>query len=64
MTVPDDLAVSLRDVTVRRGDHLALDGVTAEVPRGSITGLLGPSGCGKTTSCDRSSAPRPASKER
>lgn len=44
-----DSAVVLRDLTVRRGSHLALDGVSAQIPRGSITGLLGPSGCGKST---------------
>ena len=26
-----------------------LDGVTCDIPRGSVTGLLGPSGCGKST---------------
>ncbi|MEZ5210845.1 ABC transporter ATP-binding protein [Gordonia sp. (in: high G+C Gram-positive bacteria)] len=48
MSTPD-AAVVARGVTVRRGPHLALDDVSATVPRGSITGLLGPSGCGKST---------------
>lgn len=45
----ESLAVDVRDLEVRRGTHRALDGVTVQVSRGSITGLLGPSGCGKTT---------------
>lgn len=49
MSATPDLAVDCRALTVRRGPHLALDGVDATVVRGSITGLLGPSGCGKTT---------------
>ena len=32
-----------------RGDTHALRGVSVEVPRGRVTGLLGPSGSGKTT---------------
>ncbi len=32
-----------------RGHRTVLDGVSFEVPRGSVTGLLGPSGCGKST---------------
>ncbi|WP_230420939.1 ABC transporter ATP-binding protein [Actinomadura soli] len=34
---------------VVRGGREVLHGVTFDVPRGSILGLLGPSGCGKTT---------------
>ncbi|MGH3243138.1 MAG: ABC transporter ATP-binding protein [Spirillospora sp.] len=32
-----------------RGGREVLHGVTFDVPRGSVLGLLGPSGCGKTT---------------
>lgn len=36
-------------VIKRYNNHLALDGVSISVPRGSIFGLLGPNGAGKTT---------------
>jgi ABC-2 type transport system ATP-binding protein len=40
--------VSARDVTVSFGPVTALDGFTADIPRG-IVGLLGPNGAGKST---------------
>ncbi|MFA1549303.1 ABC transporter ATP-binding protein [Actinomadura chokoriensis] len=42
-------AVSVRDLRVVRGGREVLHGLTLDVPRGSIVGLIGPSGCGKTT---------------
>ncbi|TYB49939.1 ABC transporter ATP-binding protein [Actinomadura chibensis] len=42
-------AVRVQDLHVVRGGREVLHGVTFDVPRGSILGLLGPSGCGKTT---------------
>jgi ABC-2 type transport system ATP-binding protein len=42
-------AVSTRDLTCRLGDVRAVDGLSVEVPAGSIFGFLGPNGAGKTT---------------
>ena len=33
----------------RYGNHIALDGLTLQLPQGKIIGLLGPNGSGKTT---------------
>ncbi|KAA9376583.1 ABC transporter ATP-binding protein [Microbispora cellulosiformans] len=44
-----DPAVAVRGLRVSRGGAEVLHGLTFEVPRGQVTGLLGPSGCGKTT---------------
>ena len=33
----------------RYGSHIALDGLTLQLPQGKIIGLLGPNGSGKTT---------------
>ncbi|MEZ0052966.1 ABC-2 type transport system ATP-binding protein [Mycobacterium sp. MAA66] len=44
-----DAALSVEHLTVIRGKHTAIDDVSLQVRRGTITGLLGPSGCGKTT---------------
>ena len=37
------------DVVKKYANHLALDKVSIEVPKGKIFGLLGPNGAGKTT---------------
>jgi ABC-2 type transport system ATP-binding protein len=42
-------AVSLKNVTKKFGAHAALDGVTFDVRRGEMFGLIGPDGAGKTT---------------
>src|SRR3954469_6898136 len=42
-------AASLRDVTMRFREHVALDAVSTEIECDAITGLLGRNGAGKTT---------------
>jgi ABC-2 type transport system ATP-binding protein len=42
-------AISIHDLNVRRGERLVLPGISLEIERGKVTGLLGPSGTGKTT---------------
>lgn len=44
-----DFAVEARDLVKDFADKRAVDGVSLEVPTGTIFGLLGPNGAGKTT---------------
>jgi ABC-2 type transport system ATP-binding protein len=44
-----ETAVEVRDLVVTRGGRTVLHGISCDIPRGSVTGLLGPSGSGKTT---------------
>ena len=41
--------LEVKDVTLRFGGIIALDGVSFDVERGHISGLIGPNGAGKTT---------------
>lgn len=44
-----DDAISVQDLLVDRGRREVLHGISVNVPRGCVAGLLGPSGSGKTT---------------
>jgi ABC-2 type transport system ATP-binding protein len=44
-----DPILDIAKVSKRYGDHLAVDDLSFQVPRGSVFGLLGPNGAGKST---------------
>jgi ABC-2 type transport system ATP-binding protein len=44
-----DPAIRTEGLRVVRGGRTVLPGLTMQVPRGQVIGLLGPNGCGKTT---------------
>jgi branched-chain amino acid transport system ATP-binding protein len=43
------MLLSVRDVTLRFGGIVALDAVSFDVAKGTVSGLIGPNGAGKTT---------------
>lgn len=46
-------ALTMRDMNLRAGDKILLQGASLSLPTGSKTALLGPNGCGKTTLISR-----------
>ena len=49
-TGPDRaIAVEAKNLVKKFGDFTAVDGVSFQVPKGSVLGVLGPNGAGKTT---------------
>ncbi|HUN78437.1 MAG TPA: ABC transporter ATP-binding protein [Solirubrobacteraceae bacterium] len=47
-----DLAIEVRDLRKRYGEHEAVRGIDLGVRRGEVFGLLGPNGAGKTTTVE------------
>lgn len=45
-------AIEVRDLVMRYGDLVAVDGVTFDVAEGEFFGILGPNGAGKTTALE------------
>ncbi len=43
------LALSVHGLVKRYGNHVAVEGISFEVPRGVVYGILGPNGAGKST---------------
>ncbi|BAT59631.1 lipopolysaccharide export system ATP-binding protein LptB [Variibacter gotjawalensis] len=58
MTLP---VLSTRDLTIRFGGHVAVDHVTCDFDRGTLTAIVGPNGAGKTTYFNLISGQLPAS---
>ncbi|MGA0568481.1 ABC transporter ATP-binding protein [Rathayibacter sp. KR2-224] len=48
-TATGEPAISIRHVTKRFGDAIAVDDIDLQLAKGEFFALLGPSGCGKTT---------------
>ena len=49
MTQTDSILLSAKDLSVRFGGVLAVNGVSFDVRRGEVFTLIGPNGAGKTT---------------
>ncbi|MGH9281511.1 MAG: ABC transporter ATP-binding protein [Acidimicrobiales bacterium] len=62
MSGTSSAGLEVRDLCVRYGGNVAVDGVSLSAPLGRLTGLIGPNGAGKTTTFNACSGLlRPAS---
>ena len=50
--MPSEPSISVEDITVERGGHAALTGITFDLGPGTLMGILGPNGAGKSTLFD------------
>ena len=48
-TIPDDVKIRARDVSVFYGEKRAIDNVSIDIQTQYVTSFIGPSGCGKST---------------
>lgn len=51
-TIEVDTVLEARDLTVRYGNVVALNGASLSVPKATVVGLIGPNGAGKSTFVD------------
>lgn len=58
----EQIALELKDVTLKVGDRVLFDNLSLQIPRNSITALMGPSGVGKTSLLRLFSGQMPPSK--
>src|SRR5690242_21333324 len=57
----NDVAIHIRGLRKTYGDHVAVEGLDLDVPRGECFALLGPNGAGKTTTVEILEGYRPRS---
>ena len=50
--MPSEPSISVENITVERGGHAALTGITFDLGPGTLMGVLGPNGAGKSTLFD------------